>query len=220
MLNLLKLILMKRFTIAVLSLSALFFASCGGGGNTNSAISEAEKAVSIVSDPVFGELPSLEEQYKAAKIALKKEIEVKFRAIDDKDMDKASEKADKLKTEKKAAEEALKAHYEPKIKAAAEKLIGVKIPCTVDVAKYASAEAEISGVDGDRPQIKIAVTLAVALGRTPYIIWQYRDAADKKVSQGAEYLPKGEYKADAVVTVTTPVSASEMVGVASIYVGE
>ena len=214
---------MKRLIIAIVSLSALCFASCGGGAGagTNSAVSEAEKAVPVVSDPLFGELPSLQEQYKAAKKALKKEFEAKLKAIDDSNMDKAMQKANELKTEMKAAEETLKAHYDPKIKTAGEKLAGVKIPCTVDPAKYSSAEAVISGIDGENKlQIKITVTLASPLGGTPYIMWDYRDAAGQKIDQGAEYLKKGDYNAGSVVEINAPVNASEMVGVASIYVGE
>lgn len=205
---------MKKMMMAAaaLLLSLPLFYACGGSGSSEAddAIAAAEKEVAIEQSDLWGAIPSLQIQYKAAR----KNVKEVFKAQRDKLLEGASEdnagevmkKGKALNAQNDTAEARLKGHYEAKLEEAAKAIAGKEVPCEWNKEAFSNVTAVIKANDSEityRPVVvELSITLAAPFkSSAPSVTWRFLDAAGEEITPMAEYLERKEYKAGDVVTI-------------------
>lgn len=192
----------KIFNCLTVALVGLMIAACSGGGNE--FIKEAESKVEIKEDALWGQLPSLADQYKAAKDAMEAAMEKDREEIlkSAKDLGDAMKQGEEKLSKYEAKEAEIDTFYSKKFMEAAAKLKDKEVPCSFDEKLFSSAKIIILGAEEtdksvpSRLVLKAELVLASDM-TSPYITFDYLNSAGEKgKSSGATYLDKGKkYKA-------------------------
>lgn len=192
----------KIFNCLTVALVGLMIAACSGGGNE--FIKEAESKVEIKEDALWGQLPSLADQYKAAKDAMEAAMEKDREEIlkSAKDLGDAMKQGEEKSSKYEAKEAEIDTFYSKKFLDAAAKLKDKEVPCSFDEKLFSSAKITILGAEETNQSVPSRLVLKAELVlaydmTSPYITFDYLNSAGEKgKSSGATYLDKGKkYKA-------------------------
>ncbi len=142
----------KNILISVILLVTLGLTACSGSKNTGSSgdyISEAEKQIPLVKHPLFGSVPSLQEQFVKALDLLDDAFETERDAIrataNNDNYEKVTAKIKEFDKEQETVENEINKYFTGKIDEAMKEIIGKEIPIEPDPKTYSTAKAIIVG---------------------------------------------------------------------------
>lgn len=211
------------FSIVAALLCLPLLNSCGGGSGSDKvvdeAIAQAVEQVPLADSELFGQIPSLQMQYLAAKKAMDEAFSLESEAMaqkiaNTKDVEEAKNLTKEYEERRDTAEAQLSAYYESKVAEAVPALEGKELPATFDESQYSAVKLVLQkNEEGDflfPLKVDVQVTLAAPYKSVaPTVDWVFQDEAGSEIQPGAKYLDRKPYKEGDVISITISLPQGE-----------